>query len=144
MIWIMENWRVFLTFVLTASVAVFLHLFIGFIDEAERAEELATAKLELIHQCNAKMQVTYEVSDEYQKKISALNRRAGELKRMHDNAKCLPVTSTPSRSDATSPRGELSRQGGIRSDWFIDLGASCEDMRLRVVGLQEFIRKERE
>lgn len=141
---IMKNWQIVLTFILTASVAVFLHLFFGFINDAKRAEELETAKANLIHECNSKMQVTYEVSDEYQKKISALSRRVGELKRLHDNAKCVPVTTTTSGSNATSSRGEFSGQSGIRTDWIIDLGASCEDMRLKVIGLQDFIRKERQ
>lgn len=144
MIWILKNWQVLLTFFVTAGVAVFLHLFFGFIDDTKHAEELETAKLNVIHACQEKMQITYEVSDEYQKKITSLNRRVGQLKRMYDSAQCLPITTAASRPDAASSGTKLSGQGGIRTDWLIDLGASCEDMRLKVIGLQDFIKKERQ
>lgn len=80
------------------------------------------------------------VSHEYQTKNAELARSLAKYKRMHGDS-CVPVTPAPGRSDDTAAGGEPTGQHGITVGPALEYGANCEQLRLQVIGLQDFINK---
>jgi hypothetical protein len=110
----------------------------------DHAKDLVKQASTLNEQFRKQQAITYEVSDEYQKKLSALNKRVSDLKRMYNGA-CVPVTSNASgRRDAGASAGKLLGAHGISDQWLIEFSAEAEKVRQQLIACQTFIRRERE
>lgn len=92
-------------------------------------------------QCLADQQLTEEVSNGYQTKLTALNRQLSDLKRLRDKPACVPTTSAASERDGTTGRGEYARSDGIRTIWLYDFAGEAEQYRLQLISCQEFINR---
>lgn len=112
----------------------------GEYDASRLESKLKAQEKAIVAQCEADKKLTSEVSNGYQQKIAVLNRRLGELKRMHQSV-CVPVAGTAGGRDATQGAGELPRQNGIDAGSLYDYGSDAEQVGLRLDACQEFIRK---
>lgn len=79
----------------------------------------------------------FEVSNDYQTRLTDVNRKLAAALRVRDNAKCVPAL-TPGRPDAGTAGRELSGRDGISSDYLRDFAARCEKTRLQLLGLQSW------
>jgi len=93
-----------------------------------------------LSQCLSNQQLTAEVSNDYQKKVAALNRKLADIKRLRDNARCVPISTGPGRRDAATGTGEPSGSG-LNSDWLIEYAAEAERYRLQLLGCQDFVNR---
>lgn len=138
MIWLVTNWR------LVAYGAAILAIFglgwhtRGIISDSRLKSALESQEIELVKKCTDNQKTTYEVSNEYQKKITALNNRIAALKLQPKT--CVPVTITTSGYNATA--GSLdARAHGITSSALYDYAGDAEKYRLQLISCQDFINK---
>ena len=129
-----------------ASIAAILAVFgatwyvRGMKADIDQQAALQAQKIEIVAQCEADKRITSEASREYQKKISTLNNRVRELKRVLP-ARCVPVTSAARGLDGSASAGVTTGTQGISAEWALDLGAEAEKYRQQLISLQEFVRK---
>jgi hypothetical protein len=112
----------------------------GEYDASRLKSQLMEQERAIVAQCEADKKLTSEVSNEYQKKITVLNRRVGELKRLH-SAVCVPIAGTPGGHDAAEGAGKLPRPHGIAAGPLYDFGDDAEQVGLRLDACQDFVRR---
>lgn len=101
----------------------------------------------LIAECEADKLITTEVSYDYQQKNRALNAQLAKLKRVHSQPACAPLQSAgPAGGANGTPEGTLNAgpsggRGGLNVEWLYDYGAECEQYRLQLIGLQDFVNR---
>lgn len=92
-------------------------------------------------QCKADQKITSEVSNDLQGKLSALDKQYRDLKRVHNNATCVPTPRAPSGRDAAPGSGEYAGSHGIMAGDLIDFAAEGEHYRLQLISCHNFINK---
>lgn len=92
-------------------------------------------------QCNDDKKITEGVSHDYQIKAAALRTQLAALKRLRDHAQCVPVAGETGGSDGAAAGGKLSGGNGVSAGYLLDFAARCEDDRLKILGLQQFVTK---
>lgn len=112
----------------------------GVIWEKRSQSRLKEQEALLIGQCNDQKKLTEEVSNDYQKKLSAATRKLADLKRMYSNA-AVPVASKADGPDAATRGAKLSGANGIAAASLFELAGECEQERQKVIGLQNFINR---
>jgi uncharacterized protein len=131
-----------LSSLVTGGAGYVLHRWIVLGMEKSQVAELAEQQSKLTKQCDADKQQTYEVSNAYQSKITALDRQLAAARRMRTPA-CVSVTAdAPGRPDAAPGQGKPAGQAaGVARDDLIDLTGEGEKYRLQLLGLQEYVRR---
>ena len=112
----------------------------GVIWEKRLESRLKEQEALLIGQCNEQKKLTEEVSNDYQKKLSAANRKLADLKRMYSNT-AVPVTGKADGLDAAAGGAKLSGKNGIAASSLFELAGECEKERQKVIGLQNYINR---
>lgn len=107
----------------------------------EKERDTAVASL---RQCEQDQDLTYEVSDEYQKNIAALERRVADLKRLRQPQCIVPRSEGTGGPDAATAGTVHAGQNGISTGYLLDFAAEAEGYRQQVIGLQNFIRRTQE
>jgi hypothetical protein len=79
----------------------------------------------------------FEVSNDYQIQLAAVNRKLADALRVRERARCVP-TITAGRPDAGTAAGEFPRRDGLSTDYLRDFAARCERTRLQLIGLQSW------
>lgn len=138
--WLVANIRIVAIGSLLVGVFGFGWHVRGEFDASRLKSQLAAQEKAIVAKCEADKKLTSEVSNDYQQKIAALNRRVGKLRRLQSSA-CVPVAGTPGGHDATTGASELPRPHGIIAGSLYDFGSDAEQIGLRLDACQEFIRK---
>ena len=96
--WFLSNWKVILSFISTAALAYLLHALD--VDRIEKKQERAIASQvsEDNKKCSEQKQITQEVSNEYERKISALNDELASVKLREPTRYIMPITKPTSRN----------------------------------------------
>lgn len=94
-------------------------------------------------QCVTDSQTAYEVSHGYQTKLRALDRQHADLKRVLDNAVCVPIGDTAGGHHATAAGGELSRPHGLLAEPLLAYARDAEQVRLQLIACQDWITRTR-
>lgn len=129
-----------------ASVILALAIFGLWLHSQHQAGAIARLKAEVSSQnhmiaaCEKQKQISYEVSNEYQGRITDLNSKLASLRLRFDEV-CIPVNQSPGRPNATPAEGKLPGQNGVYAGALLDFARDCEQERLKVIGLQDFITK---
>jgi hypothetical protein len=106
--------------------------------------ELKGQQIALVKQCESQKQITEDVSHDYQTKLSTLNRRIANLKRLYgQTARCVPVAKPTTGHDATANGRKHVRENGILAERLIEYAGEAEQYRLQLKACQSFINKER-
>lgn len=125
----------------TAAIAFGLHsLSVSWI-EVKHEKQLTAQAASLKKECDAEKKITEEVSYELQNKISDLDRRANEFKRLRPD--CIPIiTHAASRdNDAKGDAGFSGSNEGVNSEALFDFAADAERVGLQLDACQGFIKK---
>lgn len=94
-----------------------------------------------IEELKQNQQTAYEVSDAYQKKLSDLNKRHDDLKRMYGHT-CIPVRDDPaSGGHHAAPADQLSGSDGLSTTALLDFARDADQVREQLIGCQNFIAK---
>lgn len=129
----------------TALIAYGLHSFDVNRIEANHAKALKAQAVALNDQCEKQKAITEKVSNDYQNKISDLNRRIADARRLHGHNACIAIKSnTSGRHDATASGGVASGQGAggysIDINQYIDFASEGEKYRIQLLACQDFVR----
>lgn len=145
--WLLKNaLPMGLSALLTALIAFGLHTLAVSWIEASYERKLTEQKTVLTEQCAASKAITKEVSDDYQKKLTARDASLSDARRLL-NRKCAApvVVSTPTGHNGSPVQGQPSGQDdrALRADAndLIDIAAEGEKYRLQLIGCQTFIEK---
>lgn len=130
---------------IAASVATFCICFLLHTVDVDRIEHkqakaLTDQATQLTLACIADKQITEGVSNEYEKKITNLNKQLA-AKRMQSPHCIVPVTITPIRLDAKAGTDQHGGQNGVTDIALFDFSGEAERYRLQVIGLQDFLCK---
>lgn len=137
------------TALLTGAAAYKLHSMDVVAIEAARdrqeTQALAVVQSKLISQCQADKAITEQVSNEYETSIATLNKRLADIKRVRP-ASCIAIKPlSPARAisgpHAGTGTGVDAGPHGIDSEWLYDFAAEAEQYRLRLIGLQAFVKR---
>lgn len=90
-----------------------------------------------LQSCVKQHNINKEVTNDYQNKIDALNRRVRDIKRVQ-SAHCVPIAAC--RPDDKAAAGHADRDGVLASELF-EYAGRCEAIRLQLLGLQGYIEK---
>lgn len=131
--------------VVTAVVALGLHSLS--INRIERTQEKALADLQIKieERCEAEKKLTEGIAHDLQSKVSDLNSRVANLKRLRPS-NCVPITPDAARvrnektGDAGLPRSNGGALG-IESDALFDFARDAEEVGLQLDACQDFIEK---
>jgi len=108
--------------------------------EAKQRDALAEQHKTLTEQCQADKKLTEDANVKYQSELDALNGKLAAVK-LRKPARCVPVTTvTPKRPDAATTPAKLLGPYGLDSGWLYDYAGDAERERLKVIGLQKFIK----
>lgn len=91
-------------------------------------------------QCENDKLIAQEVSNDYQKKLSALDIKLRDLQRVYERT-CIPIDRGTGRRNAASSAGELPRSDGIPATALLEYAGDAERVRLRLIACQDFITK---
>lgn len=115
-------------------------LYMDWIVEPGQEIAIAAQYKTLTEQCAADKKLTEDANVKYQSELDALNSRLTAVK-LRKPARCVPVAIASKRPDATAAPAKLLGPYGLDSGWLYDYAGDAERERLKVMGLQEFIRK---
>jgi hypothetical protein len=92
-----------------------------------------------------KVKKANEISNEYQKQLSAVDRQLAAI-RMRDGktSNCVVLDTGklgPDGAGAGAIVPGRNGRGGLSIDWLYDFAGRCEKTRQKTIGLQKFIRK---
>lgn len=83
----------------------------------------------------------YEVAHANQMRLRALDRQYDDLKRMWDNAVCIPVTDAASGCHDAGAGAELPRCHGIVAEALLSYAREAERVRLQLIACQDYVRR---
>lgn len=137
--WLLTNWKL-----LAMGGAVIALFSSGYyvssrIAESRQERALAAQELKLQAECAADKKLTEDNSHAYQTKVSALSRQLADARRMFSTKCIVPVTGEAVGSHGGAGTGEHGRQNAVSAGTLIDYAGECEQYRLQVISLQEFI-----
>jgi len=127
----------------------FLH-HMGYKAGLERGKELEqkallTLETELNNRCVKQQKLTGEISNAYQNNLSGVDEQLDNIRMQSRNeiSNIIPISRTTSRPDAGTESGKQDKSDAIPAIKLIEFSGTCEKDRLKILGLQDFIRKER-
>lgn len=91
-------------------------------------------------QCSADKRLTEGVSSDYQKKISDLNNQLA-LRRMQSPHCIVPTAFRSPRTPAGAKSNKHDEKNGVNTASLYDFAGECEQHRLQLISLQDFIRR---
>lgn len=141
MMWLLANWKTAIAVAAALAVAWMLHSIVtSGIESKHRAELVAQAEA-LNSKCAEDKKITEEISNAYEAALSDLNSKYDALVRLRPR-RCVAVSASkpPSGDHATSAGGELPRQDGVTSGTLYEYARDAEQVRLKLLGCQDFIR----
>lgn len=142
LLFIKNNWKWLGASAVTVAVCFMLHKIDLMVVDAAHARELTAQAGRIEKICQQAQSITAEVSNDYQTKLSALDKRLADLKRLQ---RCVPVNHPADAAggrDAAPGHGQLPGPDGVYSDVLYDFAADAEKVRLQLIACQSFIRKE--
>ena len=90
-------------------------------------------------QCQLDMHLSNEVTNEYESKITDLNVKLRDLRRLYSTAR-IKINHSTVFNNATSTEKEFCRQNGIDASELIDYSEDAERTRLKLLGCQSFLK----
>lgn len=109
-------------------------------DESSLESALKEQKTALVDQCVKDKKLTTEASNDYETKITALNKHIADIKRVRPS-KCLPIVARNTNGTISSAGGTGNGgENGVDSDALYDYAALAEKYRLQLIGLQNFVK----
>lgn len=115
---------------------------------ASHAAAMAEQVTLLRKECDTAQNLTKGVSSEYQKKNTRLSAELARVKRLYggEAARCVPVASNPAGHSGAATGAVVSgahgvAASGITSGALIDYAGDAEQVRLRLIGCQDFVRR---
>lgn len=118
--------------------------------QKKEAEETLTAvSAGLVAKCQQNNQINMEVSREYQKRLADRDTLLNRLREQAARASCIPVavrtdSAAAAGFDGGAGAGEHGGANGLNPLPLVDFAGRCEQYRSQTLGLQDFIRRERE
>ena len=141
MSFILTNWKSIGAVLAALGVAYMAHaLDINRIEENHREEFAAQAKV-LDAECAKEKAITEEVANDYQNQLTTLTDDYNALRVQYDGSVKIKSTDAASCNYEGSPSGQLSSEDGIPAQELIDLARDAEEVRVRLIGCQSFIKK---
>lgn len=139
---IAKYWQIGVGALLMAILAFGLHSCdVKRIDDMNK-DALAKQVMQDQTQCDEQKKLTQEVSNDYEKKIAALNsRHAADISKLRVNNTCAIVAVPTSGYNASSGANGLSRNVGIQAWDIIDSAAACDKNTEQLMACQAFIKK---
>lgn len=107
--------------------------------ENEKIEWQLGVSNENYDKCTADSKEAYEVSDEYQKKLRALNSQLAGYRGVREQPACVPVPDAPGGRDAAPGDGQPVRPHGVSAGWLLDFAAEGERYRLQLIACQALL-----
>jgi hypothetical protein len=104
-------------------------------------EKLDTQKAETEAACLKDKKLTEENSREYQSKLSDLAGKLAAVKRVQPARCVVPVAGKAGGGDATAPANVNAGLDGVGTDSLFSFAGECEQYRIQVITLQDFINK---
>jgi hypothetical protein len=143
MIWFLSVWKLIVTFIATASIAWMIHsISLTHVENVHKSEMNIQAE-SLNKQCAKEKAITEGASNAYQKSLSDLNGRYNSLRVQHSRCIAVSNAKTSCGSNASTTE-QLHGENGITSEALYGFARDCEQVRLQLIGLQDFIRKSEE
>lgn len=96
-----------------------------------------------VGECKADQEKAYEISNDYQKKLAATDRRLADAKRMLSQSSCvIPCGPDESASgcDAKTPAG-LPGKNGIRVEWLLEEAARADRYTQQLNACQDWAER---
>lgn len=124
----------------TATLVVFLSgIWVGKqISKDGLKTALERQMIELVAKCESDKETTRKIGEEYEAKISTLNSRVANLRRM-SATRCVPVARSSDAAHGSTAAG-LPNVDGVHPSELIDLAAEAEKQRQQLISLQDFVR----
>lgn len=139
MLVLLKYWKFAAGAIPTALLAFWLHTLHVEALTASHARQIEKARAEAVKGWEDAQKITYEVSNDYQKQLSALRRRL-DARRVQPSI-CLPIApADPGRHHAASGTGPV-RANGVDSQTLLDYAAEAEEYRLRLIGCQALLQQ---
>lgn len=138
--WVLNNWKLLISFLAGFAVAWLIHMQTVHWAELKHEKALAAQVKADREICESSKRITSNVEQNYESQIATLS---ADLQRLRNTpTKCVPVARTASKSDgATSTKKPGNADGGITDIRLYEFAGECEQDRLKVIGLQDFIKQ---
>ena len=91
-------------------------------------------------QCETDKKISYEVSNDYQEKLSSLDVQLNDLRGLY-NKQCIAVNSASCGHNAATTETKLRVQNGINAEWLIEYSGDAERVRLRLIACQDYLKR---
>lgn len=140
---VIKYWQPIAASAATAAVALGLHMIASGLAEIRHDKELKSQAVAFLQQCKDEKAITERVAHDFQNKISGLNARLADARRLYDNACVNVIADTSGSSDGKAASREPSGSNvagiKIRAGNLIDLAGEGEKYRLQLISCQTFI-----
>ncbi len=107
--------------------------------EKKLIRELTAQAKKINEECEKAKQLTEDVDNAYQQKIAKLRADVKRVRSVYKSDHCLPVSKATSGDNAT-PAGVVSGTYAIHSSELIDYAEQAEQVRIQLLGCQEYVR----
>jgi len=107
--------------------------------------KLDALSITMYDKCEKAKQLTREITYELEEKLSDVDNQYRALLMRTNQSVCIPIDNSRSaaeRDDQTS-KSQLSNGNGLQSWYLLDFAKRCEESRLRLLSLQDFVTKSR-
>ena len=133
----LRYWQPILSAIAAFAISYVLHSAVMMITKAKHEAEIASVQKALKDEFAKEIKKTEDNSRAYQSKVYNLNKLLDNLKRVHAG-RCVYVQTPSGSSDSTSS-GNLNVRG-IDANTLIEYGGKCEQLRLQLISLQDYLR----
>lgn len=137
-----KHWRLVAMGSVTLIALIGLHsLRVAYIKSAHETE-LKEQKDALEKACQSAKLITYEVSDDYQKNLTAIDGHLSSVLLRQQTPVCIPITDASSGRDAgQSERPVIHRSHGVDARRLLELAADADKERAQRRACQAYVKQ---
>lgn len=135
-----NNWKIIAAVILTAILAFGAHeLNLRWFVEPAQQKALADLKTKMQQDCDDDKLLTEGNNEDFEKRITDLNKRLAAVKRMQPSRCVVPASGPPHSGAAGSHTTVLPRQDGVTSDALLEFASDAEAARQQLIACQAFV-----
>lgn len=138
---LINYWKEILTAVIALCLAIGAHALDITRIETKQQIELSTQAKSLIAECQKDKQLTTDISNDYETKLSALNHQLDTLRLQPSTCISVSTASGPARHTGSTRIPKLSGQNGVASTTLYSYAGEAEKYRLQLISCQSFVKK---
>ena len=139
MSFLIANWKSVLTFILTAALALGLHLlWMAYVVEPRQAAALQAQHDKIYKLVDADRQNTEEKSNAYENQLRDLRDHVASLSKLQPRCARVSPAGAAGGSDVKKPVGS-DEGNGISSQWLYDFAARCKASVIQHDGLADWV-----